>query len=60
MDKKKRTKHVPKNSAFIIGKFETHNQLLKLMHDEKFQLFKSKLEILAVEKGGKCEFFSHK
>jgi len=55
----KKTKHIPDNSVVIILKFDSDIQLTNFISDEDFQLFKSKLECSAVQKGGRCEFFSN-
>ena len=43
-------------SVFLIFKFDTDNQLLEIVEDEDFQLYKSKIECLVAQKGGNCEF----
>ena len=52
----KKSKHVPRHSVFLIFKFDSDNQLLEIVEDEDFQIYKSKLECLIGKKGGKCEF----
>ncbi|MBA7708265.1 hypothetical protein ES703_117158 [subsurface metagenome] len=54
-----RVKHIPENSIVIILKFGTSQQKDSVIQDDAFQMYKARLESIAVQKGGVSEYFTH-
>ena len=51
------TKRVPKNSIFIVIKFDSKEQVLDMFQDSVYQEAYSKITSVGLLKGGKCEYF---
>ena len=50
-------KRIPKNSIFIIVKFDSREQVLDMLKNEEYQAAYSSIANLALVKGGQCEYF---
>ncbi len=51
------TKRVPKNSIVIVIKFDSKEQVNKILEDEEYLEAFSKITNIGLAKGGKCEYF---
>ena len=54
-----KVKHIPENSISIIIKFQTMEELSRLMQDEEFQKCKGRLENISLQRGGIYESFTN-
>lgn len=52
-----RQKRIPKNSIFIIVKFDSREQVIDMLKDEEYKKAYSNIANLALIKGGQCEYF---
>ena len=50
-------KRIPKNSIFIIVKFDSREQVIEMLEDEDYKAAYSNIASLALIKGGECEYF---
>ena len=50
-------KRIPKNSIFIIVKFDSREQVIEMLKDEDYKAAYSSIASLSLIKGGKCEYF---
>jgi uncharacterized protein (DUF1330 family) len=50
-------KRIPKNSIFIIVKFDSREQVIDMLKDEDYKAAYSNITSLALIKGGECECF---
>ena len=50
-------KRIPKNSIFIIVKFDSREQVIEMLEDEGYKAAYSSIASLFLIKGGKCEYF---
>jgi len=50
-------KRIPKNSIFIIVKFDSREQVIDMLKDEDYKAAYSNITSLALIKGGECEYF---
>lgn len=51
------SKRIPKNSIFIIIKFDSRDQVIKFLADPQYQNAYSKITNIGLTKGGKVEYF---
>ena len=51
------TKRVPKNSIVIVIKFDSKEQVNKILEDEEYLEAFSKITNIGLVRGGKCEYF---
>ena len=52
-----RKKTIPKNSIFLIIKFDSKEQAIDLLQNVKYQEAYSKIVNISLVNGGKCEYF---
>ena len=52
-----RKKTVPKNSIFIIIKFDSKEQVVDMLQDLDYQEAYSRITNIGLVKGGTCEYF---
>lgn len=52
-------KRIPKNSIFIVIKFNSKDQVLEMLQDAGYQEAYSKITTVGLLKGGKCEYFKN-
>ena len=50
-------KRIPKNSIFIIVKFDSREQVIDMLKDDDHKAAYSSIASLALIKGGGCEYF---
>ena len=50
-------KRIPKNSIFIIVKFDSKDQVIEMLEDKEYKIAYSNISSLALIKGGQCEYF---
>lgn len=50
-------KRIPKNSIFIIVKFDSKDQVIEMLKDEEYKTAYSNIASLALIKGGQCDYF---
>ena len=51
------SKRIPKNSIFVVIKFDSRDQVIKMLEDKEYREAYSKIANLGLIKGGKCEYF---
>jgi len=51
------SKRIPKNSIFIVIKFDSRDQVLEMLEDPDYQKAYSKITNVGLIKGGKVEYF---
>ncbi len=51
------SKRIPKNSIFIVIKFDSKDQVHEMLQDSDYQEAYSKITNIGLLKGGKCEYF---
>jgi len=51
------SKRIPKNSIFIVIKFDSRDQVLEMLNDPQYQSAYSKITNVGLIKGGKVEYF---
>ena len=51
------SKRIPKNSIFIVIKFDSRDQVLEMLNDPQYQNAYSKITNVGLIKGGKVEYF---
>ena len=50
-------KRIPKNSVFIIVKFDSREQVIEMLKNEEYKMAYSSIANLALIMGGECEYF---
>ena len=50
-------KRIPKNSIFIIVKFDAREQVIDMLKNEEYKKAYSNIANLALIMGGECEYF---
>lgn len=50
-------KRIPKNSIFLIIKFDSKEQVIEMLEDEEYKEAFSSIVNLTLRKGGECEYF---
>ncbi len=51
------SKRIPKNSIFVVIKFDSRDQVIKMLEDPEYREAYSKIANLGLINGGKCEYF---